>query len=1425
MNRVLDAVSESEKQRYGFQWARVALWQAAGKLSSRRVKRWGAGLALTLIVFCAAMAWADTDDGFVVIEAADGSGQTVSVTNYNTVAPGSVGGTGTTNKVAKWTAATILGDSVITDDGSTVIIVNPLGLTTVPPAGIELYVDHTGINLDSTIRIDTSQGATKDSVLQLFEAGFTEGELRWDASESELVLKASGSGSSTRIDIGDGSGDVVFASSAIAGQGLVHIARSTTGFTVDSDYDEFIVENNLATGMTFAGGQSSNVGIAFADLDDAKAGEFVFDHATNQFSTKIGGTEILGLKSGFGFFPNSQGLVIGHDAQIDFGATPEFQILGTSTPDSSMGFARFQNNASGPDLRFLKSRGVTIGTNVLPFDGDTIGRIRFQIADGIDFNTPAAQIHAEVDGAPGNNDAPGRLIFSTTPDGASSVVEGMRLTQNGRLGLGTTSPENLLGVAHGARAVNVTNDNGSAAFVVEGSAAAALLIANSGAGLNLKAAGLVNADGKTIFRSLNDADLAPNVDNILVMDHASGHVGINDPSPVALFTIKSDIDDATGGFRIEDKDTSNFPVWIYGAVDEGRIQLDNVGVAKVLIRANGDSYLTGGDFGIGTAAPTRDLHISSTVPTIRLSDSNAGTDQTVATLIELYRGDSTNRVGFWGMESSSNNVMKMATDYTAGEIRLATGNNVTALTIDSSQNVGINDPSPPALLSVKSNSDSTLGGIKLIDKDTVNVPVTIWQVANEGRIRLDHIGISRIDLRSNGNSFFTGGNVGFGTVTPTEKLDVNDGNIAITSGAVSTDYTIFNVLAGHNLATGDGSFRVGVTESTAFRAGMRADQIWNGATSDYELSFQTTEGGVASVERMRIDNVGNVGVGTATPENLLGVAHGVRAVNVFNDNGGAALIAEGSQVAILLMADASAGLNLKAAGFVNASGKTIFRSFNDADFTLNVDNILVLDHATGRIGMGTATPGSLFEMSDAGTIRLTVRNETEAVNQLANLDFLTGTGVLAGSNSIGTISAKITQATPSTLKSEMRFFINKGDATVESLTLEDNGDVTMAVTQGNVGIGTASPARRLDLAIGHAYIRTPNTTTTMAHEIEGLELGTGKVGAIDSYYAVLKFVSRDTDFTTTNPKMTGYIAGRSTQLQTLDTHGGMAMDFAVFPNTGGTSALPAVAFSIDQDRQSIFTVNRAGYTAHFENDGNAQGRYGIEVQGGQDDAGGVTLYFNALDGDGGQVGYLENNAGTFRLIDGSDRRLKTDIRPTQRSGLDIVNAIPLHEFRFLDGDNPTTGTFIGKLHEMDFIAQDIAAVFPDAISKFSPSKRGGADDPILGVARSQLLPVNWKATQELSALVDTQSLELAVLKNQMAALLAEHPEIRVGFLGTTVSRETSPARSTLAQIAKAPIMTALDALDRCRTPRIHSVRMNLAPDPLPVDERWFVQNN
>ena len=82
-------------------------------------------------------------------------------------------------------------------------------------------------------------------------------------------------------------------------------------------------------------------------------------------------------------------------------------------------------------LDFNRSRNTTIGSHTVVVNGDSLGTVVFRGDDGDEF-LDACYIQAEVDGTPGNGDMPGRLCFFTTPDGASSSTEKMRIGSTGK---------------------------------------------------------------------------------------------------------------------------------------------------------------------------------------------------------------------------------------------------------------------------------------------------------------------------------------------------------------------------------------------------------------------------------------------------------------------------------------------------------------------------------------------------------------------------------------------------------------------------------------------------------------------------------------------------------------------------------------------------------------------------------------------------------------------------------------------------------------------------------------------------------------------------------------------------------------------------------------------------------------------------------
>jgi hypothetical protein len=103
-----------------------------------------------------------------------------------------------------------------------------------------------------------------------------------------------------------------------------------------------------------------------------------------------------------------------------------------------MSFTYGKGNSNSGVFIFAKHRATTVGGQTVVVNEDRLGELNFQGSDGTEF-VQAASIIAAVDGTPGANDMPGRLVFSTTADGESSPTPRMRIDSDGRLLIGGTS--------------------------------------------------------------------------------------------------------------------------------------------------------------------------------------------------------------------------------------------------------------------------------------------------------------------------------------------------------------------------------------------------------------------------------------------------------------------------------------------------------------------------------------------------------------------------------------------------------------------------------------------------------------------------------------------------------------------------------------------------------------------------------------------------------------------------------------------------------------------------------------------------------------------------------------------------------------------------------------------------------------------------
>jgi hypothetical protein len=154
--------------------------------------------------------------------------------------------------------------------------------------------------------------------------------------------------------------------------------------------------------------------------------------AADTFTVETSGSERFRIDS-------SGNALLGATATVaQAGVTSRLQVQGASAGGSSVGCIRFSNDIFPPSILIGKSRSGTVGTNTVVQNGDTIGQVAFNGADGTNYITGAA-INAIVSGAPSTSDMPTALLFGTTADGQGSPAERMRIHANGDVSINSAA--------------------------------------------------------------------------------------------------------------------------------------------------------------------------------------------------------------------------------------------------------------------------------------------------------------------------------------------------------------------------------------------------------------------------------------------------------------------------------------------------------------------------------------------------------------------------------------------------------------------------------------------------------------------------------------------------------------------------------------------------------------------------------------------------------------------------------------------------------------------------------------------------------------------------------------------------------------------------------------------------------------------------
>jgi len=200
---------------------------------------------------------------------------------------------------------------------------------------------------------------------------------------------------------------------------------------------KLVVAGDLNTVVAVEGSTSGTSNLFLGDTADEDVCALGYNHQTNSLGITVNASASPAVT-----IDSSGRLLVGTSSALTNvrikgiitspqATTPQQQFaFASNNYNAGLSITNYTADAYGAALSLNSSASNTLGTNTAVINNTGVGVISFNGNDGTNF-IPCAQIVGEIDGTPGANDMPGRLIFSTTADGASSPTERFRLSQNG----------------------------------------------------------------------------------------------------------------------------------------------------------------------------------------------------------------------------------------------------------------------------------------------------------------------------------------------------------------------------------------------------------------------------------------------------------------------------------------------------------------------------------------------------------------------------------------------------------------------------------------------------------------------------------------------------------------------------------------------------------------------------------------------------------------------------------------------------------------------------------------------------------------------------------------------------------------------------------------------------------------------------------
>lgn len=403
-----------------------------------------------------------------------------------------------------------------------------------------------------------------------------------------------------------------------------------------------------------------------------------------------------------------------------------------------------------------------------------------------------------------------------------------------------------------------------------------------------------------------------------------------------------------------------------------------------------------------------------------------------------------------------------------------------------------------SLLTAGQGGVSTLASLSDVDASAAadgkvlkyNSTTTKWEAATpaSGAASTSNVGYLQLGAASGaftdsgtttGQLFWDNTNkrLGIGTASPTDQLSVGNGHLKVQNSVAGGVGPIIK-LDNSNGATGD------AVSIRQYDATLRGELRMSVDRAPWGSDLIFLSGDTTPTEKFRITTNGNVGIGTTDPKSLLQVTGGIQ----LGDD--TATCPGVSSVKLGTMRFNGGELQVcKSGGWVVAGtsggsltgGTSGYVGVWSAATSLGLSNTtpgqqLFWDGTNNRLGIGTASPGSIFDIvtTGAGT---TIRSN--------NAGILRSNG--AGRDVNLRLSDTATNSAEVGMLSGDLYFTNNG---VEHFRISN---------AGNVGIGTTTPTRSLSVfpasvpASGVAKFFVGDSASTAA----AVEVGSAGTSALD----------------------------------------------------------------------------------------------------------------------------------------------------------------------------------------------------------------------------------------------------------------------------------------------------------------------------------------